>query len=203
MRNARLHALGALVLLLGSVSPAAAQFGVGGRFAMVRSDVNVDDDSQRFTGGHIRAHMSPRTAFELSLDLHSETDLAGTSRVREYPIQASLLFYPVNTPLAPYVLGGGGWYTTRLETLDDDEDVIDSVQSRDFGWHAGFGAELKLGRHAGVHVDYRYTFLDFGDDEEEEGEAAQATSRNSMPLVGGLLPSYKGSMLTMGLTFYF
>jgi opacity protein-like surface antigen len=203
MRITRLRAVGVLVLLLGSASPAFAQFGVGGRFAMVRSDVDVDEDSHRFTGGHIRAHMSPRTAFEVSLDLHSETNPAETSRVREYPIQASLLLYPVNTRLAPYVLGGGGWYTTRLETLDDDEDVIDSVQSRDFGWHAGFGAELKLGRHAGVHVDYRYTFLDFGDDEEEEGEAAQATSRNSLPLVGGLLPSYKGSMLTMGLTFYF
>jgi opacity protein-like surface antigen len=203
MRIHRFHPPALLVLLLlGTASPASAQFGIGGRLAMVRTDVDVDTDSTRFTGGHIRAHMSPRTAFEVSLDLHSETDLTGTARLREYPLQASLLVYPVNTRLAPYVLGGGGWYTRRLETLDADEDVIESVQTRDFGWHAGFGAEVKLGRHAGIHADYRYTFLDFGSDDEVDG-AASASERNSVPLVGGLLPSYKGSMWTVGLTVYF
>jgi hypothetical protein len=201
IRVAHLAALA--VVLLGTAVPAHAQFGIGGRFAMVKTDVDVDDDSQGFTGGHIRAHLSPRTAIEVSLDVHSETtDLV---KVRDYPIQASLLLYPIRTTFAPYVLGGGGWYTRRLETLNDDRDVIDSVQTRDFGWHAGFGAELKLGRHAGVHADYRYTFLDFGsdDDEETDAGATAARERHSIPLVGALLPSYKGSMWTVGLTVYF
>jgi opacity protein-like surface antigen len=193
---------GLVLLLLSCAAPAEAQFGLGGRFAFVRTDVETDTDTQRFTGGHIRAHMSPRTAFEVSLDMHSETNAAESTKIRDYPIQASLLLYPVGTTFAPYVLGGGGWYTRRLETLDDDRAVIDSVQTRDFGWHAGFGAELKMGRHAGVHADYRYTFLDFGSD-DDEGAAASASERHSVPLVGGLLPSYKGSMWTMGLTIYF
>jgi opacity protein-like surface antigen len=198
------HLAAIAVVLFGTAAPARAQFGVGARFAMVRTDVEVDSDSQRFTGGHVRAHLSQKTAVEVSFDVHSETDPAGLVKVRDYPIQASFLLYPVRTTFAPYVLGGGGWYTRRLETLNDDRDVIDSVQTRDFGWHAGFGAELKLGRHAGLHADYRYTFLDFGsDDDDEPGASAAPRERRSIPLIGGLLPSYQGSMWTIGATFYF
>ncbi|HXW06590.1 MAG TPA: outer membrane beta-barrel protein [Vicinamibacterales bacterium] len=205
IRWLRLVQAGVLLwLVAGCAAPAYAQFGVGGRIAMIRADVDAEEDSQRFTGGHIRARMSPKTAFEVSLDIHSETDPSETTRVRDYPIQASLLLYPVGTTFAPYLLGGAGWYTRRVQALDSDEEVIDSVQTRDFGWHAGFGAELKLGRHAGIHADYRYTFLDWSDDDEDEdGAGMAAANRTSMPLVGGLLPSYKGSMWTVGLTFYF
>ena len=136
--------------------------------------------------------MSPRTAVEVALDLHSETNEALTRRIREYPIQASLLLFPIRAPFAPYVLGGGGWYTTRVETLVNRE-TVDSESSRKFGWHAGFGAELRLGRHAGAHADYRYTFLRFGDDDDDVRD--EGFSR--------FLPSYEGSMWTAGLTVYF
>jgi opacity protein-like surface antigen len=183
-----------LVAVLAMPDPAAAQgqsFGIGGRFAFVRRDVDVDQDSQRFTGGHIRARLSPRTAFELSLDVHTETNELETARVREYPIQASLLLFPVRSTFSPYVLGGAGWYSQKFETLAGDE-TIASETVRDFGWHAGFGAELRLGAHAGIHADYRYTFLDFGDDDDEDEG-----------VVGRFLPGYKGSMWTTGLTIYF
>jgi opacity protein-like surface antigen len=186
--------------LLASSAPASAQFGIGGRISMIRSDVDVDDESVRFTGGQIRARVSPKTAVELSLDLRTETNEEETLRVRNYPIQASLLLYPLSTSFSPYLLGGGGWYSQRVQTLGLDEEVLDSTTTRDFGWHAGFGAELKLGRHAGIHADYRYTFLDFGDDDDELAEAS-ANGRSSF--VGNLLPSYKGSMWTAGLTIYF
>ena len=192
----RVPLIGGVVLaaLLAMPGAAAAQgaFGIGGRMTWVRRDVNVEEDSTRFTGGHIRARLSPRTAFELSLDLHTETNALETARVREYPIQASLLLFPVRTVFSPYVLGGAGWYSQKFETLSGEETVAEETV-RDFGWHAGFGAELKLGGHAGVHADYRYTFLDFGngDDEEDEG------------ILGSVLPGYKGSMWTAGLTIYF
>jgi hypothetical protein len=51
---------------------------------------------------------------------------------------------------------------------------------------------VRAGRHFGIHGDYRYTFLDFGDDgEEDEG------------FIGGLLPGHRGSMWTVGATVYF
>jgi opacity protein-like surface antigen len=130
---------------------------------------------------------------ELSVDLRTTTNEALTERVRQYPVQASLLLYPLRTAFSPYLLGGGGWYTTRLETLVDDE-AISTQSSREFGWHGGFGAELRLGSHAGAHADYRYTHLAYGDD-DDDGDDEGA--------LGKLMPSYRGSMWTAGLTIYF
>ena len=188
----------ASVLLLTMAGSAAAQgaFGIGGRISFVRTDVDlVDEESRRFWGGQIRARISPRTAFELSLDVRTETNETETVRVRSMPIQASLLLFPAKGAFSPFVLGGGGWYATRLETLLGDE-TLTSETTREFGWHAGFGAELRMGSHAGLHGDYRYTFLDFGgnDDDDDDG---------GPPIIGRFLPAYRGSMWTAGLTFYF
>jgi hypothetical protein len=85
-----------------------------------------------------------------------------------------------------------GWYTQRVEQLAAG-DVTASDTSRRFGYHAGIGGELKLGRHAGLHADYRYTFLKFGGDDDDEDES----------LIGRFKPSYEGSMWTAGMTLYF
>jgi opacity protein-like surface antigen len=195
----RLAALAVTLALIPASGFAQGQaFGIGGRLSMVRGDVDADTSAQRFAGGHIRAKLSPRTAIEVSLDTHSETNDAGTQRLRSYPVQASLLVFPIRSVFAPYVLGGGGWYTTRFDTLRDDE-VAASETTRQFGWHAGFGAELRLGSHAAAHADYRYTHLRFGDDESDalpvRAEGESGFSR--------FLPSYGGSMWTAGLTIYF
>ena len=182
---------------LATAAPAAAQgqsFGIGGRISFIRADVDDEGaESQRFFGGQIRARVSPRSALELSLDRHTETNLTETVRVRQMPIQASLLLYPVRSVFSPYALGGGGWYSTRVDLLAGDE-TLTSETTREFGWHAGFGAELRMGPHAALHGDYRYTFLDFGDDDEEDDEEGLLTR---------FLPSHRGSMWTAGLTFYF
>jgi hypothetical protein len=156
---------------------------------MVRSDIHTDDDALRFIGGQIRARLSPKTAVELSLDTRTKTNDTLTARVRDMPIQASLLLFPIAGSFSPYILGGAGWYSHRIEVLLDDS-VLSSDTTRDFGWHAGLGAEIRLGRHAGIHADYRYTFLHFGGDEDR--------------ILGQrFLPGYTGSMWTTGVTVYF
>ena len=199
MRAPFVCAIASTTLLLAMSGKAAAQgqsFGIGGRIAWVRTDVELaDEESRRFFGGQIRARMSPRTAFELSLDVRTETNESETLRVRSMPIQASLLVFPVRSVFSPFFLGGGGWYSQRFETLLGDETIF-SETVRDFGWHAGFGAEIKLGNHAGLHGDYRYTFLDFNDDDDDEDNGGP-------PIIGRFLPGYRGSMWTAGLTFYF
>lgn len=192
------------LLAMSSPLPAWAQgeaFGIGARMSMIRGDVETDADAQRFTGGHIRARVSPRTAVELALDRRVETNEAGTERFRTYPLQASLLLFPLRGPIAPYVLGGGGWYTQRIDTLENDERVA-TESSRTFGWHGGFGAELRLGRHAAAHADYRYTHLRFGDD-DEDGSPAASAAEDGESGIRRFLPSYRGSMWTAGLTVYF
>jgi hypothetical protein len=179
-----------LAALLTTAVPVSAQgFGLGARFAWVKHDVDVDVDSVRFTGFQMRA-VGRRTGLELSLDRHKESFELLNQKVTETPFQVSLLMRLAQGSFSPYLLGGPGWYRRTVEALDGPEDSAESTT--DFGWHAGGGLEILAGRHFGIHGDYRYTFLDFGgDDDEDEG------------FIGGLLPGYKGSMWTLGATVYF
>lgn len=184
-----LMALCALVLTPG-VSEAQG-FGVGARMAFVKADTPADDDSVRFFGGQIRL-TSDRAGVEVSLDRRSESFELLNEKVTETPIQASLLLFLARGTFKPYLLGGPGWYKRTVEPIDDPDDLVDDVSHTEFGWHAGFGAEIRAGRHFGIHGDYRYTFLDFGDDDEDDEG-----------FIGGLFPSHGGSMWTVGMTVYF
>jgi opacity protein-like surface antigen len=175
-------------------TPAAAQgFGVGARMAWIRSDVDIDTDSVRFIGGQIRMGLSQRMGVELSIDRHSESFELLNQKVKETPIQASLLLKLAGGGFQPYLLGGPGWYKRSVSPIEGPADDLD-VSTTEFGWHAGGGVEVRAGRHFGIHADYRYTFLDFNDEDDEEIGGG---------FVGRLLPGYKGSMWTVGATVYF
>lgn len=194
--------------LLAVPCVAHAQIGIGGRISTVRGDEEAGTTSQRFTGGQIRAGLTNKISLEFALDVKTETNEAETLRVRELPFQASLLLFPVRSNFAPFLMGGVGWYSTRVETLEGTE-VIDTVTARRRGYHGGFGAEIRLGKHAGLHADYRYTFLNFDDDDDEELEGEDAEDEsflgalNPASAVSRFLPSSEGSMWTVGLTIYF
>ena len=185
-------------------------FGVGPRLTVVRGSVEAETTSERYTGGLLRAHLSPRTALELSIDWRTITDEALTQRVRNYPIQGSLLLYPVRAGFSPYLLGGVGWYSQRIETLSETT-VTNTVTTRTFGYHAGFGGEIRLGRRAALHLDYRYTKIRFGEDEDDpavdastgEGGGAGFRIPGVSSLAERLKLSHDGSMWTGGLTIYF
>jgi len=188
-RSLRPYVIAMLTLggLLASRAPVSAQgFGVGGRIAWVKPDTEVNVDSIRYFGGQIRM-IGRRFGLEVSLDRHSEEVL--NQKFTETPIQASLLLRMGSGSFAPFVLGGPGWYRRKVESLDGPADL--AVSTTEFGWHGGFGVEILPTRHFGIHGDYRYTFLDFGDDNDGGG------------IIGGLLPGHRGSMVTLGTTFYF
>ena len=193
-RLAGIALLGGAGLLVAA--PVSAQgFGIGARMAWIRNDVDaeVDTDSVRFIGGHIRLS-SQRFGIEVSMDRHTEEFDLLNEKVTETPIQASLLMRLARGSFSPYLLGGPGWYKRKVEVIEGPEL---SVSSTEFGWHAGGGIEVFLGRHFGIDADYRYTFLDFGDDEDPIGGGIGGG------VIGGLLPGYKGSMWTVGATVYF
>jgi outer membrane protein with beta-barrel domain len=195
------------VLLLSAAMPCRAQgIGIGGRFSLVRGDVQAEASAERFTGGQIRAWLSKRAAIELSLDRRIQSNEALTERVRDYPLQASVLLTPVRSTFAPYVLGGMGWYTHRVDQLAGKQ-VVESTTTRRVGSHAGFGAEMRFGRRAALHADYRYTFLRFGAADPLRSDTiagAIAKSHLAGSTSGArFLPSYQGSMWTTGLTIYF
>jgi opacity protein-like surface antigen len=174
-------------------SPAAAQgFGAGLRMSWVKADTQLDDDAVRFTGGQIRLS-GARAGVEVSLDRHTEEFEALNQRVKETPIQASLLLKLASGSFQPYLLGGPGWYKRSVEPIEGPAEDLE-LSTTEFGWHAGGGVEFRFGRHVGVHGDYRYTFLDFNDDDDEEVGGG---------LIGRLLPGHKGSMWTVGFNVYF
>jgi hypothetical protein len=199
MRIHRRHLAGAVVfsvVTLSMAAPAWAQLGIGGRLAWVKADTDneVDVDSVRFTGGQIRLGMSPRIGIEVSMDFHTEEFELLNEKVKERPIQASLLLKLATGNVQPFLLGGPGWYKRSVEPLDGPNEDLE-VSTTEFGWHAGGGLEVLFGRHFGLHGDYRYTFLDFGDDEDK--------ILGGLPGVGEVLPGHRGSMWTLGATVYF
>src|SRR5262245_25801384 len=106
--------------LLAAASPCSAQgFGIGGRLSWVKSDVDVDVDSLRFTGGQIRL-LGPRTGIEVSMDRRSES--SDTLKFTETPIQASLLVRLGNGRATPFLLGGPGWYRRTIKIVDGPTD---------------------------------------------------------------------------------
>jgi opacity protein-like surface antigen len=178
--------------LLASHAPASAQgFGVGGRIAWVHPDTEVEVDAVRYFGGQIR-FISGRIGLEVAMDRHSETTEAGDRKFTETPLQASFILKMGRSKAAPFLLVGPGWYRRKVEALDGPRNL--DVSTTEFGWHGGIGLEVLASKHFGIHGDYRYTFLDFGDDDETGGGGG---------LIGGLLPGHRGSMWTLGATFYF
>jgi len=181
----------ALAGLLGTTTPASAQgFGLGARIAWVHPDVEADVDAVRYFGGQVRL-LGPRFGLEVSLDHHSESVELVNQKVSETPIQTSLIMRLGRGSVTPFLLGGPGWYRRKVEALDGPGNL--SSTTTEFGWHAGIGLEVLAGKHIGIHGDYRYTFLDFHDDNNDGGLIG----------IGKLLPGHRGSMWTLGTTFYF
>ncbi len=185
--------LAALVAL--PVGAAAQGIGLGPRLSFVRGDVPSQTGSTRLLGGILRVRSSRRVVLEAAADFRTERSEDGLSRIRERPLQGSLLLFPTRGALAPYVLAGYGLYSRTTETFDAAGLVIDSVSERRRGVHIGLGAELFLGRRAAFVLDYRYRFVRFGRPEADE------TAVN-LPGLGGRL-AHRGSMWTSGLAFYF
>lgn len=196
-----------VVSLLVCAVPASAQgtIGLGVRMAMVRGDVQADPTATagRFTGGQLRARVSPHTSVEVSLDRRSQDSADLTQRGVDYPLQGSLLVFPIRSTVSPYLLGGIGWYTHIVDTMAGGA-VVDSTKTRKVGYHGGFGGEMKIGKHTGIHADYRYTFVHFGDSTTPAAITASTAPTSGLSgLVSRLVPSYDGSMWTAGVTFYF
>jgi hypothetical protein len=182
--------------------PAFAQsggFGIGPRLTFVRGSAEVSESSQRFSGGAIRLG-GGHTALEIAMDFRSDVSGDLTERIKDYPIQGSLLVFPVKARFAPYLLGGIGWYSQHVERSENAL-VQTSATTRKIGYHAGFGAEMRVLPHLGLYGDYRYTMIHFADDENTQ--ATQTSTASWIPFAERLRLSHEGSMFAWGASFYF
>lgn len=178
-----------------STSASAQSFGIGPRLSFVKSELS-GKPATRFFGGTLRMRSSKHIATELALDYRTYAEVDDNQRVREIPLQGSLLIFPVRSTFSPYLLGGFGLYSQMTDDLGDTGTVITTTTERKTGWHLGLGAEIFLSRRAALFADYRYRFVKFG----AETDPTRAPGDSIIP---GLNISHKGSMWTSGVAFYF
>ena len=144
-------------------STARAQaFGIGPRFSFVKGTLSTGRAATRFYGGTIRMASGKHTVWEAAMDDRTYTGLTSGIRLRETPIQGSLLLFLSRGKFAPYALGGFGLYNRMYDRLDAKGNVVLTTRDRKTGLHLGFGAEIRVGRHAALYGDYRLRFVKFG-----------------------------------------
>ena len=189
-----------LLAALGASAPAARaqSVGIGPRFAFVRADTATTGGSDRFIGGALRMG-SGKTVLELAIDYRSALSDNLLENVKDTPIQASFLLYPIKSAIAPYLIAGIGWYSQRIERFEtaNAPAPIDVETTRRFGYHAGLGGDIRLTRRIGLYGDYRYTFLHFGEDDDT------GQTPGLIPFAERLKLSHEGSMFTWGAVLYF
>jgi hypothetical protein len=190
----------AAVLAIPGSAAAQGGFGIGPRVTFVRGSEDADG-SQRYIGGAIRLG-GGHTALEVGMDYRSDVSGALTERVKDYPIHGSLLIFPVRARLAPYLLAGVAWYTQQVTQFSapTGEVIVTDETTRKMGYHAGFGVEVRAHRHLGLHGDYRYTRIRFGDDDDED---RSSVIPGWIPGAERLKLSHEGSAFTWGATVYF
>jgi hypothetical protein len=184
------------------LSAFAQGFGIGPRVTFVRGSEELPDSNRRFTGGAIRLG-GGRSALEVAMDFRSSEDGPLNEKIRDYPVQASLLLFPVRSTLAPYFLLGVGWYSqtvTRFIAPTGEFEATDET-TREMGYHLGLGAEIRFHRRFGMYGDLRYTKLGFGrDDDDLDGDQ---NVPGWIPGASLLKLSHEGSTFVWGANIYF
>ena len=205
LRAPRLTILLVLSALIALPAVASAQVGVGIRMASVSGLVTADGTEQPaerwYVGGQLRLRGS-RTGIELSIDRHTTEDpLLGVKTTRT-PFQMSLLLFMTKSAIAPYLIGGIGWYSQKIESLNSAAPDV-ALSTREFGYHLGIGGEVRFGKHAAAHIDYRWTKVHFGNNSND----GTSNGGINIPGLGAITDklgiSSDGSMWTTGLTVYF
>jgi hypothetical protein len=177
-------------------------FAIGPRVTFVRGSEDLPESSRRFIGAAMRLG-GGRAALEVAMDFRSSEEGPLNVEVRDYPIQASLLLFPVRARIAPYVLAGVGWYSQTVTRLVAPTGQVEATEetTREMGWHAGLGAELRLHNRFGIYGDLRYTKLGFGrDDDDQDGDT---NVPGWIPGASLLRLSHDGSTFVWGANIYF
>jgi opacity protein-like surface antigen len=144
-----------------------------------------DADEVWYGGAQFRWYLANALALEASGDYrdHKENNFD----IQQIPLQASVLVYLFNRkPVSLFLLGGAGWYFTRI----DGPDGFDDKHDHQFGPHAGGGVQVFVSPRVSLDVTARYVWL----------EKIESKSNDNL-LEQDYDPS--GTMITGGLNFHF
>lgn len=134
----------------------SGRFGLGFRGGWYKA--NDADDGKIYGGLQARWKIFPALAIEGSADYRTEETYPNNRKITSYPVLVSALFYLIpRARVSPYLLGGVGWYYSKLE------DNQGTTWSNDFGAHLGAGLDIPIAPNVVFNADFRYYFLNFGD----------------------------------------
>lgn len=124
-----------------------------------------DADDGTWTAGVQARLRLGHFAAEASIMVHENDYSDGDVVILQYPVQLTAFFYILDKgPVQPYILGGVGWYYTRIE-YRENLSALDDQTDNTFGWHFGAGAEFFLSPRVSLNGDVRYIFIDPDTDE--------------------------------------
>jgi opacity protein-like surface antigen len=113
-----------------------------------------------FGGVKARLHVLHFLAAEASITFHQNRYQDNGVVVTQYPVQLTAFFYIIpEGPIRPYILGGVGWYYTRVDYRDSFSLTNSDTTKNFFGEHLGAGAELFLSPRVSLDADVRYIFV--------------------------------------------
>jgi opacity protein-like surface antigen len=166
----------------GVTSVGGKEFSIGSM--VTYSSPNDADEGQWYGGAQARLYLSPDLELEGSIARRSN-NYGGLTTVQTYPVQMSLLKYLMpGAGWSPFLLGGGGWYYTRVTGP-----VGFIHTSFRFGVHIGAGLEVMLNDTLSLDGSYRYVWLESVTSKDEN--ALDKTYQDS------------GSMITIALNLLF
>jgi opacity protein-like surface antigen len=135
----------------------APHFSIGPAGGYLR--VRGADRGTWFGGAQARLRLAKILAAEAAITFHHSRYENGDVTVTQYPLQLTAMLYIIpEGPIQPYILGGVGWYYTRIDYKGLFSAIPDKTDHF-FGVHLGAGAELMLGTSASLNADVRYIFV--------------------------------------------
>ena len=116
-----------------------------------------------FAGAQARLRIIHILAVQASITFHQSRYEGGDVIVTQYPVELTAMLYiiPIG-PIRPYILGGVGWYYTRVD-YKGSFSAINDTTDHFFGVHLGAGVELMLGKSVSINADGRYIFINASD----------------------------------------
>lgn len=146
-----------LILVLLPFSARSQTVGIGPHLGIQKAQ---DAQSSNFlVGATVRMRMAPIFGLEGDIGYRQEKFGSGAVHVRDWPVTATALLYPLPVIYAGL---GGGWYNTTLDYADAyNRAGFADETTHQFGWHLAGGVELPASPQIKFFGDVRYVFLDY------------------------------------------
>lgn len=152
----------------GGTGPSGGAFTLGPAGGYLKA--KGTDRGTWFAGAQARFHFLGYFAAEGAITFHENSYDHGTVHVTQYPVQVSGMFYPIpGGQFQPYVVGGVGWYYTRITYSGVLSDISNQTEHK-FGGHGGAGLEILLGPRTSIDGDIRYIFVSPSSSQVKSGD---------------------------------